>query len=61
MFKQPISGMVQIADSVLSKAVWKCLPVKIDCKSTDWLYATNFHWKVFPTRVSYDFALYNLK
>ena len=44
MFEQPISGMVHLVDFILFKFVWKYLPVKINCKSTDWfLYVTNFH------------------
>ena len=28
MSELPFSGMVHVVDSVLSKSVWKCLPVK---------------------------------
>ena len=51
MFEQPISGTVHLVDSILPKSVWKYLPVKLNSRSTDWfLYAINFHWKVFPNR-----------
>ena len=52
MFELSFSGMVHVVDSILCKSVWKCLPVKTNCKSTErFHYASNIHWKVFPTRV----------
>ena len=42
MFEMPFSGMIHVVDSILSKSVWKCLPVKTNCKSTDrFHYASN--------------------
>ena len=44
MFEQPISAMIHLVDSILTKSVWKYLIAKINCKSTDWfLHPTNFH------------------
>ena len=62
MFELPFSGMVHVVDSILSKSVWKGLPVKTNCKSTDrFHYAGNIHWKVFQTRVSHNSVIYNQK
>ena len=48
MFEQPISGMVHLPDSNLTKSVWRYLVAKINYNSTDWfLNATNFHLKLF--------------
>ena len=44
MSELPFSGMVHVVDSVLSKSVWKCLPVKTSCKSSGrFHYASNIH------------------
>ena len=33
MFEMPFSGMFHVVHSILSKSVWKCLPVKTSCKN----------------------------
>ena len=56
------SGMVHVVDYIPSKSVWRCLPVKTNCKSTDQFhYATNIQWNVFQTKVSDDSGIYNQK
>ena len=62
MFELLFSGMVHVVDSVLSKSVWRCLPLKTSYKSTDQFhFASNIHWKLFQARVSHDSVIYKQK
>ena len=62
MFELLFSGTAHVVDSILSKSVWKCLPLKTNCKTTDQFhYAGNIHGKLLQTRVSHDSVIYNQK